>query len=78
MKSYFYKYRDVKIRLMKCDKKTHVAIGCKRGKLKCELIIAISLTDRNILVHKLGDGWTRWVACVYSGAAKRQTQNSKA
>ena len=42
------------------------------------LIMVNALGDKNILGHRLVDGWTRWVACAYSGAAKRQTQNSKA
>jgi hypothetical protein len=42
------------------------------------LTMVIALADKNILGHRLVDGWTRWVACAYSGAAKRQTQNSKA
>jgi len=40
--------------------------------------MAIALRDKNILGHKLVDGWTRWVACAYSVVAKRQTYNSKA
>jgi hypothetical protein len=40
--------------------------------------MVIALADKNILGHRLVDGWTRWVACAYSGATKRQTQNSKA
>jgi hypothetical protein len=37
-----------------------------------------AIKDKNILGHWLEDGWTRWLACAYSGALKRQTQNSKA
>ena len=37
-----------------------------------------ALGDENILGHRLVDGWTRWVACAYSGSANRQTQNHKA
>ena len=51
------------------------------GKTDCltlGLIMLIALVGENILGHQLVDGWTRWVACAYSGAAKRQTQNSKA
>ena len=61
-------------------KKTYIAIGCKRGQLIWGLImvIALALRDKNILGHRLVDGWTRWVACAYSGVAKRQTLNSKA
>jgi hypothetical protein len=40
--------------------------------------IVTALADENILDHQRVDGWTRWVACAYSGAAKRQTLNSKA
>ena len=40
--------------------------------------MVIALVDKNILDHQRVDGWTRWVACAYSGAAKRQTLNSKA
>jgi len=56
----------------------HIAIGSKRGRLIWGLIMVIALKDENILVHRLVDGWTRWVACAYSRQAKRQTQNSKA
>ena len=51
------------------------------GKTDCltrGLIMLIALVDENILGHQLVDGWTRWVACAYSGAGERQTQNSKA
>jgi len=41
-------------------------------------MMVIALRDENILDHGLVDGWTRWVACAYNGAAKRQTQNDKA
>jgi hypothetical protein len=74
MKSYFYKHSNMKIRLKKCGKKTYIAIGCKRG----GLIMVIASRDKNILGHRLVDGWTRWVACAYNGTAKRETQNSKA
>jgi hypothetical protein len=37
-----------------------------------------ALADKNILDHQRVDDWTRWVACAYSVAAKRQTLNSKA
>ena len=60
------------------QKKTLIAIGCKRSGLIWGLNMVIALVDKNILGHRLVDGWTRWVACAYSGAAKRQTQNSKA
>ena len=40
--------------------------------------MVIALADKNILDHQRVDGWTHWVACAYSGAAKRQTLNSKA
>ena len=43
-----------------------------------ELGIVIALADKNILDHQQVDGWTRWVACAYSGVTKRQTLNSKA
>ena len=59
-------------------KKAFIAIGCKRSGLIWGLTMVIALADKNILGHGLVDGWTRWVACAYSGAAKRQTQNSKA
>ena len=32
--------------------------------------MVIALRDKNILGHRLVDGWTRWVACAYSGLAK--------
>jgi hypothetical protein len=51
------------------------------GKTDCltrGLIMLIALVGENILGHQLVDGWTRWVACAYSGAGERQTQNSKA
>jgi hypothetical protein len=57
----------VKFRLKKCGKKTHIAIGCKRGRL----IMVNAIKDKNILGHRLLDGWTRWLACAYSGVAKR-------
>jgi hypothetical protein len=34
--------------------------------------------DKNILGHRLVDGWTRWVACAYNEVAEKQTQNSSA
>ena len=69
---------NVRIRQKNVAKKTSIAIGCKRSGLIWELTMIIALADKNILGHGLVDGWTRWVACAYSGAAKRQTQNSKA
>ena len=78
MKSYFHKHSDVKIRLKKCGKKTHIGISCKRGKLIWGLIMVIALVDKNILGHRLVDGWTRWVACAYSEVVSRQTQNREA
>jgi hypothetical protein len=42
------------------------------------LCMVIALAGENILDHQRVDGWTRWVACAYSRAAKRQTLNSKA
>ena len=74
MKSYFYKHSNLKIRRKKCGKKTYIAFGCKRS----TLIWGLIMVDKNILGHRLVDGWTRWVACAYSGASKRQTQDSKA
>jgi len=59
-------------------KKTHIVIGCKRGRLVWGLIMLNALGDKNILGHRLVDGWTRWVACVYSGKANRQTKNRNA
>ena len=76
MKSYFHKHSNVKTKLKKCGKKTHVAIGFKHGRLIWGKIVAIPSTNKNILGHRLVDGWTRWVACAYSGAEKRPTQNS--
>ena len=78
MKSYFHKHSNVKIRLKKCGKKTLIAIGCKRSGLTWGLNMVIALADKNILDHQRVDGWTHWVACAYSGVAKRQTLNSKA
>jgi hypothetical protein len=40
--------------------------------------MVIASADKNILDHQQVDGWTRKVACAYSGSAKRQTLNSKA
>ena len=40
--------------------------------------MVIALADKNISNHQRVDGWTRRVACAYSGTAKRQTPNSKA
>ena len=42
------------------------------------LIMLNALGNKNILGHRLVDGWTRWVACVYSGEAIRQTKNHNA
>ena len=78
MRSYFHKHSKVRIRQKNAAKKTFIAIGCKRSRLIWGLTMVIALADKNILGHRLVDGWTRWVACAYSGAAKRQTQNSKA
>ena len=78
MKSYFHKHSNVRIRQKNAAKKTFIAIVCKRSGLIWGLTMAIALADKNILGHGLVDGWTRWVACAYSGAAKRQTQNRKA
>ena len=33
--------------------------------------MVIALADKNILGHRLVDGWTCWVACAYSGLAKK-------
>ena len=33
--------------------------------------MVIALTDENISEHQRVDGWTRWVACAYNGAAER-------
>ena len=69
-KSYFLKHSNVKIKLKKCVKKTHIAIGCKRGGLIWGLNMVIALRDKNILGHRQVDGWTRWVGFAYNGAAK--------
>ena len=71
MKSYFHKHGNVKIWLKKCGKKTLIAIDCKRSRLIWGLIMVIALRDKNILGHRLVDGWTRWVACAYSGLTKK-------
>jgi hypothetical protein len=47
------------------------------GRLIWGLIMVIALRDENILGHRLVDGWTRWVACAYSGTAKRQPKTAK-
>ena len=39
--------------------------------------MVIALADKNILGHRLVDGWTRWVACAYSGAAKDKLKTAK-
>jgi hypothetical protein len=41
------------------QKKRYIAIGCKRGRLIWGLIMVIALRDKNILGHRLVDGWTR-------------------
>jgi hypothetical protein len=66
MQSYFYTDSNMKIRLKKCGEKTHIAIGFKHGRLVWGLIMVTALGDKNILGHRLVDGWTRWVACAYS------------
>ena len=78
MKGYFHIHSNVRVRQKNAAKKTFIAIGCKRSGLIWGLTMVIALADKNNLGHGLVDGWTRWVACAYSGAAKRQTQNSKA
>jgi hypothetical protein len=45
--------------------KKHVAIGYKRGRLIWGPIM-VKEGDKNILGHRLVDGWTRWVACAYN------------
>ena len=67
MKSYFHKHSNVKIRLKNAVKKTPIAIGCKCSGLTWGLNMVIALADKNILGHRLVDGWTRWVACAYIG-----------
>ena len=77
MKSYFYKHSNVKIRLKKCDKKTYVTFGCKRGRLIWGLIMVNALGDKNILGHLLVDGWTLWVACAYIGKRTDKPNTAK-
>ena len=78
MKSYFHKHSNVRIRQKKCGKKSvsHMIVNAagRHGGLG----MVTALADENILDHQRVDGWTRWVACAYSGAAKRQTLTNKA
>ena len=39
--------------------------------------MVIALADKNILGHRLVDGWTRWVACAYSGQSKDKLKTAK-
>ena len=78
MKSYFRKHSNVRIRQKKCGKKSVSHMVVNAAGRYGGLGMAIALVDKNILNHQRVDGWTRWVACAYSGAAKRQTLNSKA
>jgi hypothetical protein len=78
MKSYFHKHSNVRIRQNKCGKKSLSHMVANAAGRHGGLGTVIALSDENILVHQRVDGWTRWVACAYSGAAKRQTLDSKA
>jgi len=40
-------------------------------------MMVIALRDENILGHGLVDGWTRWVACAYSGKRKDKLKTVK-
>ena len=64
-----------KLGLKNVAKKTLIAIGCKRSGLISGADHGNRLRDENILGHGLVDGWTRWVACAYSGAGEKT--NSK-
>ena len=77
MKNYFHKHSNMKIRLKKYYKKTHILIGCKRSRLIWGLIMVNALGDKNILGHRLVDGWTRWVACAYSGERADKPKTAK-
>ena len=70
MKSYFHKRSNMKTRLKKCGKKTCIPIGFKSGRLTWEADQGKRIRDKNILGHRLVDGWTRWVACAYIGQRK--------
>ena len=78
MKSYFHEDSNVRIRQKKCGKKSvSQMVASAAGRYGGHGMV-IALRDKNILDHQRVDGWTRWVACAYSGVTKRQTLNSKA
>ena len=78
MKSYFHKHSNMIIGPKKCGKKSVSHMVSNAAGRHGGLGMVTALADENILDHQRVDGWTRWVACAYSGAAKRQTLNSKA
>ena len=78
MKSYFHKHSTVGIRQKQCGKKSVSHMVANAAGRHGGLGMATALADENILDHQRVDGWTRRVACAYSGVAKRQTLNSKA
>ena len=78
MKSYFHKHSNMKIRPKKCGKKSISQSAVKAADWYGGLIMLNALGDKNILGHRLVDGWTRWFACAYSGDANRQPKNRKA
>ena len=78
MKSYFHEDSNVRIRQKMWQKKIVSQMVANAAGRYGGLGMVIALGDKNILDHQRVDGWTRWVACAYSGVAKRQTLNSKA
>ena len=78
MKSYFHEDSNVRIRQKKCGKKSVSQMVANVAGRYGGPVMVIALAGKNILDHQRVDGWTRWVACAYSGITKRQTLNSKA
>ena len=78
MKSYFHNHSNVITRQKKCGKKSVSQMVANAAGRHGGLCLVTALADENILDHQRVDGWTRWVACAYSGVSKRQTLDSKA
>ena len=70
MKSYFHEDSNVRIRQKNVLKKCIAMVANAAGRYG-GLGMVIALGDKNISDHQRVDGWTRWVACANSRAAKR-------
>ena len=77
MKSYFHKHSNMGMRQKRCGKKNVSHMVANAAGRYGGLGMVTALAVENILDHRRVDGWTRWVAFAYNGAAKRQTLNSK-